>query len=747
MWPRAALDHAARTSSAGEQHRRAQVDVERAVDLLDGERLDRGRWPGSAALATRTSTGAGVLRPAASTRVAVGEVARRARAPPSLGGQRLEHVGAAAGEHQRARRGARARGRSPARARRVAPVTSTRPCRRGSCDRARMPRRRAPTVAVKPCRNVSPPTGPISPAAKNPAAGAPASSSATGAASWSASPNMPAAAAVAGEHAARRPAGARRARAAQRRAPRAGRGRRTRRRGRAGARPGRGGPSAPTATAPVRGSAPISAAHEEVALHVVGLVRRRPRCPSSSPPATSVAVLGAASASIASRSFSSAGLPASSRMTLPSAAVIVSSGPTGAAPCETHGSTLDAVEAHADRAAVDHLSPRNSAAAPSAIARRGQPAEHRHGGRARDRTRSTRVGREGRAGRRAGSRRRRPRGRACRRARRCRPRPARRRRGRRVAAPPPSDAAQTATRGAVLDLAAVAEHAARRRSRRAAPARAPRGRASSVASGAARCAPEAKTTRDVAAARRRARRAAAARRLERARARRRGRRTGRSPMRTAMRVDDTPRCRPAHRRALRPDRRRQDGGGARARRRACAPRRGPGRGLRRRAAGLPRASRSLTGAADAGERARLEHRLVVVPRRRRETFSAGELRAARARGDRRAAAPAGGGRSSSAAPACTCAPRSPSSTCARRRTRALRERWTRRARRRTAPQALHARARAARARRPPRHRRRRDAHRIVRALELLDAGPSRRRADGEPAVDARDAPPDAARRR
>src|SRR3954462_334930 len=39
-------------------------------------------------------------------------------------------------------------------------------------------------VAVKEWRKVSPPTGPISPAAKKPAAGAPASSSPTAEASW-----------------------------------------------------------------------------------------------------------------------------------------------------------------------------------------------------------------------------------------------------------------------------------------------------------------------------------------------------------------------------------------------------------------------------------------------------------------------------------------------------------------------------------------------------------------------------------
>ena len=60
--------------------------------------------------------------------------------------------------------------------------------------------------------------------------------------------------------------------------------------------------------------------------------------PTSRPPWTSRRSSGGSS-SIVSRSFSSAGLPASSPITWPSPAVIVSSGPIGAAPCETIGST------------------------------------------------------------------------------------------------------------------------------------------------------------------------------------------------------------------------------------------------------------------------------------------------------------------------------------------------------------------------------------------------------------------------
>ena len=67
-----------------------------------------------------------------------------------------------------------------------------------------------------------------------------------------------------------------------------------------------------------------------------------------------------------------------------------------------------------------------------------------------------------------------------------------------------------------------------------------------------------------------------------------------------------------------------------------AARRGPGRRLRRRAPGLRAASRPSPGAPTAAERARLEHRLVVV-RARRRPFSGGRVRRARPRRDRRPA--------------------------------------------------------------------------------------------------------------
>ena len=105
-WPRPRATIAG-ASAAGERDRRAQVDLEHAVDLLLGQLGQRARCRAAPALATSTSTS-----PASSTQpldgLAVGEVARE-RAAAELGGERLEHVGAAAGEVEaRAARGERA---------------------------------------------------------------------------------------------------------------------------------------------------------------------------------------------------------------------------------------------------------------------------------------------------------------------------------------------------------------------------------------------------------------------------------------------------------------------------------------------------------------------------------------------------------------------------------------------------------------------------------------------------------------
>ena len=289
------------------------------------------------------------------------------RAARQLGRQRLEHVGAAAGQHEpRARARRRARDRVP-----------DAPGRPGEQDRApaEVHRAKTATVAVKLCRKYSPPTGPISPAAKNPAAGAPASSAAIASASWSGLPNMPEprplqanTSAPAGAAAAERlhpdperpvqvAVGARGVAGVQahdlarvaprcRRRPRRSRG--PRRRARApGSRPARS-----------------------------RACWRRPRSPSAArrrrgrgPPAESP--------SIASRSLESAGLPASSPMMWPSAAVIVSSGPIGAAPCETHGSTSMPSRRTPTAPPSTTSSPKNSAGPSSGVRAEASAAEQR----------------------------------------------------------------------------------------------------------------------------------------------------------------------------------------------------------------------------------------------------------------------------------------------------------------------------------------------------------------------------------
>ena len=109
------------------------------------------------------------------------------RAPADRGRHRLELVRAPARHEHRAPRAATARA-AAAPIPPVAPVTSTvRPPRETGAAPAQGLRGRrhakTATVAVKLWTKYSPPTGPISPAAKNPAAGAPPSSSDSAAAS------------------------------------------------------------------------------------------------------------------------------------------------------------------------------------------------------------------------------------------------------------------------------------------------------------------------------------------------------------------------------------------------------------------------------------------------------------------------------------------------------------------------------------------------------------------------------------
>ena len=148
-------------------------------------------------------------------------------------------------------------------------------------------------------------------------------------------------------------------------------------------------------------------------------------------------------------------------MMWPSAAVIVSSGPDRRGALRDARQDLDAVEAHADRAAVD--APRRRRTAPSSssgVRAGGEPAEQRHHRR--------RLGQEAQHG--VGGERERvgeqDRARGARRGRACpisAPAPSSSSstsRGTAVASPPPSAAAHTDTAVPVLDLARVADHAA-----------------------------------------------------------------------------------------------------------------------------------------------------------------------------------------------------------------------------------------------------------------------------------------------
>ena len=297
----------------------------------------------------------------------------------------------------------------------------------------------------------------------------------------------------------------------------------------------------------------------------------------------------------------------------------------------------------------------------------------------------------------------------------------RRRRAVAEAAPP-----RPTTAVPVLDLAPVRRSRRRRRSRSARRARAPRAIASSVASGAARCAPEAKTTARSQGAPPSPRRRRDGR-LQRGRARRRGRSRGRCRcgracpltirhgIRRARR--DAARAAARHRR-VRPDRRGQDRRRDRARRAAARRRRGPGRRVGRRAAGLrgpadphrrgrpPRSARGSSTAcvgfvpvdgdvlAPAPTRAAPTRRSTRCSRQGRRPIVVGGtglyLRAALAELDLRP-------------------------PVAARDPRAL-ERAAAAARRAGAPRRAAARARGRRRSQPT------DRQRIIRALELLDAG-------------------------
>ena len=110
--------------------------------------------------------------------------------------------------------------------------------------------------------------------------------------------------------------------------------------------------------------------------------------PISSPPSTS-SRSSSESPSIASRSFARAGLPASSPMMWPSAAVIVSSGPIGVAPCDTQGRISIPSSRTPTAPPSTSSSPRNSAGVFSAVRADAMPPSSGSSGDASLRNRST----------------------------------------------------------------------------------------------------------------------------------------------------------------------------------------------------------------------------------------------------------------------------------------------------------------------------------------------------------------------
>ena len=515
--------------------------------------------------------------------------------------------------------------------------------------------------------------------------------------------------------------------ATQRERMSAGRGRPRRRRARAGARPGPGRTGAPTAIAPVvrgrrrrsraRGSRPGRSRACSVSTH-----------DAEQQPAGEQAALALGRATRSPRAASgAAGLPASSSIVGRRPAVIVSSGPTGAAPCETHGSISTSSRRRPTAPPVDDARRREkSAASPSGVRAEATPPSIGTVGVRPASSRSSSVGRERERVGQAGSRRPRPRARGSRRRR------ARRRAGSTVAwngvaTPPSSAAAHTAT---------AVPPSTSRPSPSTPPAPQPisaRGVERLVHRGKRsprdrrRCSPEANTTATSAGASPRPTRG-----LQGALERRGA--SGSVPSRDAGADADahppptilrrcrppspaTPRC-PSSRCSARP-----------ASARPPWPPRWPS-WLRFRGEDPVAVSADalqvyagleiLTGAPPQAVRARLEHRLVsFLPVD--ATFSAGQYAAARPRRDRRRARrrpPADRGRRHRPLPARRARRRS---TCARRPRRGVRERLEARLEQRGARGA------ARRARRPsrpgrPRRSTRATRRRVVRALELHESG-------------------------
>ena len=220
-----------RPQMLGKDDRRAQVHVERAVDLLLAVVVE-APGGGQRGVGHQHVDLAGTLGEPPDV-PPIGEVGLHDLAS-DLARQILEHLDPAPGEDElRAPLGQRARDR-------VAEATG-RAGQQRALARELHPSAQAyapkiATVAVKPCRKLAVPTGPISPAAKNPAAGASSSVRVQGPGVVVWLVEHRAAPPVAGEDQCARRVAAERP-GAQRRDCRAGRGRPTARRARAGGRP------------------------------------------------------------------------------------------------------------------------------------------------------------------------------------------------------------------------------------------------------------------------------------------------------------------------------------------------------------------------------------------------------------------------------------------------------------------------------------------------------------------------------
>ena len=176
---------AARDHALGASSRASTIGARRltssARSICSSENvLEPARSPGARRWRRATSTSAAPRRRAARSRPRSARSTRATR-PPSSAASGSSTSARRAGEHEARAPRERARARSHARARRWR--RSTRTAVRPTCMVSPGEHRHGRGEAVQ---ELSPPTGPISPAAKKPAAGAPPARRPTVSASWSA---------------------------------------------------------------------------------------------------------------------------------------------------------------------------------------------------------------------------------------------------------------------------------------------------------------------------------------------------------------------------------------------------------------------------------------------------------------------------------------------------------------------------------------------------------------------------------